>query len=102
MKGVSRNLGVLDLNADFFKELRFLNPELLNTKQKQEIIEAFEPITRRNVEDIFTEIQRDDRKNFDRTILRCFGIKDSLLGVIYNLLIDAVNNRISMKDRSIE
>lgn len=102
LKGVSRNLGVLDLNADFFKELRFLNPELLNTKQKQEIIEAFEPITRRNVEDIFTEIQRDDRKNFDRTILRCFGIKDSLLGVIYNLLIDAVNNRISMKDRSIE
>ncbi len=33
MRGTSRNLGALDLNADFLKQLRMLNPNLLSKKE---------------------------------------------------------------------
>jgi len=99
MRGTSRNLGALDLNADYFKKLRILNPDLLSKQQTLDILSAFQPLKRRKIEDIFIEVQKKDRINFDRTILRSFGIDENLLGSIYSLLINSVNDRISMKNR---
>jgi len=99
MRGTSRNLGALDLNADYFKKLRILNPDLLSKQQKKDILEAFRPLKYRKIEDIFSEIQKLDRINFDKTILRSFGINDNLLDGIYSLLTTSVKNRISMKNR---
>src|SRR5690606_11949678 len=38
MRGTARNLGVLDLNANDFKRLRVLNPDLLNQQHTIEIL----------------------------------------------------------------
>ena len=48
MRGTSRNLGALDLNADFLKQLRMLNPNLLSKKDIEAIIIAFRPIKKSN------------------------------------------------------
>jgi hypothetical protein len=45
------------------------------------------------------EITRTDRRNFDATVLGCFGLDGKLLDNLYNILISAVNDRISMSKR---
>ena len=99
MRGTSRNLGALDLNADFLKQVKLLNPNLLNKEQVLSIISAFRPIKNRTINSIMEEITLADRRNFDKTVLRCFGLDESLLESLYNILIGTVNDRISMSKR---
>lgn len=99
MRGTSRNLGALDLNANYLKRLKILNPDLLNDTQKSDILIAFRRLKQRKIESIFEEVQKVDRINFDKTILRCFHINESLLDSIYSLLISSVGDRVSMQNR---
>lgn len=99
MRGTSRNLGALDLNANYLKQLRVLNPDLLSVEQKSDILEAFQPLKNREIETISRETLKQDRINFDKTILRSFGIDESLLENIYSLLVTSVNDRVTMKER---
>ena len=99
MRGTSRNLGALDLNANYLKQLRILNPDLLSEQQKIDILTAFQPLKHRKIESIFDEIQKQDRINFDKTILRSFGIDENLLESIYSLLTISVNDRVSMQNK---
>ena len=99
MRGTSRNLGALDLNANYLKQLKVLNPDLLNDTQKSDVLVAFQPLKHREIESIFKEVQKADRINFDKTILRCFGINENLLDSIYSLLISSVDDRISMQNK---
>lgn len=96
MRGTSRNLGALDLNADYLKKLRVLNPDLLSDEQKTAILRAFEPLKRRNVGSIVDEINDPVRIAFDKVVLRSFGLDTSLLSNIYALLSMAVTDRVSM------
>jgi hypothetical protein len=97
MRGTPRHSGMLDLNADYLKQLCILNPDLLNDTQKSEILAAFQPLKQRKIKNIFEKVQEEDRINFDKTILRIFGINETLLENIYSLLNTSVNDRISMK-----
>ncbi len=99
MRGTSRNLGALDLNADFLKQLKMLNPNLLNREKVDAIISAFRPIKNRTINSIIEEVSCTDRRNFDSTILKCFGLDEKLLDNLYNILIGAVNDRISMSKK---
>jgi hypothetical protein len=99
MRGTSRNLGALDLNATYLKQLRILNPDLLSRQQKKEILSAFQPLKGRIIEPIFAEVSKLDRINFDKTILRCFGMDEDLLDGIYSLLITSVADRVSLKNK---
>jgi len=99
MRGTSRNLGALDLNANYLKQLRVLNPDILSEQQKLSILSAFQPLKRRKIETISIEVQKQDRINFDRTILRNFGIDENILENIYSLLVNSVTDRVSMQDR---
>ena len=99
MRGTPRNLGALDLNASYLKKLRILNPDLLSSHQKEDILTAFQPLKKRAIETIFVETQKPDRINFDKTILRSFGINENLLDSIYALLTSSVFDRVSMHDR---
>jgi Type I restriction-modification system methyltransferase subunit len=99
MRGTSRNLGALDLNANYLKQLFILNPDLLSEQQKQDILTTFQPLKSREIESIFFEVQKQDRVNFDKTILRSFGIDENLLESIYSLLTISVNDRVSMQNR---
>lgn len=99
MRGTTRNLGVLDLNANDFKRLRVLNPNTLNEQQINSILNAFEPLKQRPIGTIFEEIRMPDRINFDRTILRCYGIDESILESLYQTLASAVDDRVTMKNK---
>ncbi|MDQ3712812.1 MAG: hypothetical protein M3388_11440 [Acidobacteriota bacterium] len=99
MRGTSRNLGALDLNANYFKNLRVLNPNLLSEESKTEIRNAFQPLKERPIQTIAEEIQRADRRNFDAVVLHAFGIDETILPTLYQILSSAVNDRVTMSER---
>lgn len=99
MRGTSRNLGALDLNSDFLKQLKMLNPNLLNREKVDAIISAFRPIKNRLINSVMEEATLANRRNFDATILKCFGLDEKLLDNLYNILIGTVSDRISMSKR---
>ena len=99
MRGTSRNLGVLDLNADYMKQIRMLDPRQLTPIQESNILSAFQPLKRRQILTIFDEVRMEDRLNFDRTILRSYNIDENLLESFNQMLISLVHDRISMKDK---
>lgn len=96
MRGTSRNLGALDLNANYLKQLRVLNPALLSEDGIAKIKAAFEPLKHREIGTIAEEIKKGDRRNFDKVVLRAYGIDDNLLGFIYGLLESSVKDRVEM------
>lgn len=99
MRGTARNLGSLDLNANYLKQLRVLNPDLLSVSQKSEILAAFQPLKHRPIGTIFEEVYKIDRINFDKVVLRSFGMNDNLLDSIYSLLTLSVNDRVSKQNK---
>lgn len=99
MRGTSRNLGALDLNANYFKKLKVLNPDLLSSEKIDEILIAFQPLKQRPIRTVFDEVNMADRISFDRTILRCYGIDENILEHLYQTLVSSVNDRVSIKER---
>ncbi|MDR3669179.1 MAG: N-6 DNA methylase [Ignavibacteriaceae bacterium] len=100
LNGVSRNLGVLDLNADFFQsKMRILNPALLSDEAKERIITAFNTLAIRNVQNYDIEYQQVDRIQFDNTVLHEFGYEINILPRLYDILTQSIRDRIEMKDR---
>jgi hypothetical protein len=100
LNGVSRNLGVLDLNADFFKtKMKILNPHLLDETKKQSILEHFSIIKSRKIESYKIEFQREDRQHFDKAILSAFGFDVKILTQLYEILAEAIGNRVELKYR---
>lgn len=100
LNGVSRNLGALDLNADFFKtKMKIFNPNLLNATDKKEILKKFKLLANRLIENYDKEFSNLDRMNFDKAIFKAFGYDLKMLPRLYQLLIDTMNNRIEMKNK---
>lgn len=99
MQGTSRNLGALDLNANYLKQVSLLNPELLTKQQTKEILETFEPLKKRPIGNIIDEIKMPDRIEFDRKVFECYGFGADLLNAVYRLLETTVSIRISMRDK---
>lgn len=99
MRGTSRNLGALDLNANYLKRMCLLSPNLLLTEQVQKIKTAFEPLKRRKVNSIFDEVNDKDRIKFDQAVFECFGLDKSLLQSIYALLTSAVIDRVTLRKK---
>lgn len=98
-RGTSRNLGALDLNANYFKSLRVWNPSLISNHSVADIKDAFRPLKRRPILRISDELTREDRIRFDNSVLRAYGIDESILPSLYDLLTSAVHDRVSMRDR---
>lgn len=99
IRGTSRNLGALDLNANYFKALKVLNPNGLTAKAKQEIKKAFQTLKNREIETIYEELRKPDRINFDKIVLRSFGIDEKILPSLYRILSTAVDDRVTMRER---
>jgi hypothetical protein len=100
LNGVSRNLGALDLNADFFKtKMKILDPSLLSESQKKNIISKFEPLSKRQIQDYENEYKQKDRIAFDEEILKAYGFKTDILPQLYSLLTETICNRVEMKNR---
>ncbi len=100
LNGVSRNLGALDLNADFFKtKMKIFDPSLLSDKQAKNIISQFEILSKRQIKDYENEYKQKDRIEFDEAILKAYGFKTDILPHLYLLLTETIRNRVEMKNR---
>lgn len=100
LNGVSRNLGALDLNADFFKtKMKMLNPSLFTASDRKEILSKFDVLSKRKVLDYTNEYKMKDRIEFDKSILKALKINHSILPELYDLLVTTINNRVEMKNR---
>lgn len=98
--GISRNLGALDLNADFFKsKLMILDYTLLSQQDKNNIIEKFNKLKNREIKSYDEEFNMKDRIEFDTIILKVFGFDISDIPKLYNLLKIKIKNRIEMKTK---
>jgi len=87
--GFGRGLGALDLRATKFeKDFKILNPEILTDEQKQQIISAFEPLTKRNRFPLEQELVQQDREYFENVLMDIYGIsncKDSIKKALHHL-----------------
>jgi hypothetical protein len=100
LNGVSRNLGALDLNADFFKtKMKIFDPATLTDKQKENILGKFEVLNKRQIQDYENEYKQKDRIAFDEEILKSYGFKTDTIPQLYSILIETINNRVEMKNR---
>ena len=100
LNGVSRNLGALDLNADFFKtKMKIFDPSLLTDKQKENILGKFETLNKRQIQDYENKYKQKDRIAFDEEILKSYGFKTDPLPQLYSILTETINNRVEMKNR---
>ncbi len=100
LNGVSRNLGALDLNADFFKtKMKILDPNLLSIEQKENILKKFKPLSTREIKNYNVEYQQEDRIKFDEEVLKAYGLKTDILPQLYELLTETIRNRVEMKNR---
>lgn len=100
LNGVSRNLGALDLNADFFKtKMKMFDPILLSDKQKESILAKFEILSKRQIQDYENEYKQKDRIAFDEAVLKAYGFKTDILPQLYSLLTETIRNRVEMKNR---
>jgi curved DNA-binding protein CbpA len=100
LNGVSRNLGALDLNADFFKtKMKMFDPSLLTDKQKENILAKFETLSKRQIQDYENEYKQKDRIAFDEEVLKAYSFKTDILLQLYSLLTETIRNRVEMKNR---
>ena len=99
MRGTSRNLGALDLNADYLKQICLLNPNLLSTEHSQKIKRAFDPLKHRKINSVFEEVNDNDRIKFDQTVFECFGLDKCMLQSVYALLTSAVIDRVTLRKK---
>ena len=71
----------------------------MSKKDADAIITAFQPLKNRAINSVIDEVTRTDRRNFDTTIMKCFGLDENLLDILYNILITSVRDRVSMSGR---
>jgi len=75
--GFGKGLGALDLNATNIKnKLHVLDPFHLKQGQVHQILEAFEPLLKRDVMNYQDELVQTDRQYFDKVVLEAFELDD--------------------------
>lgn len=95
--GFPRGAGALDLSKDKVKLSFMLNPALLSEHQIASIKASFIPLLQRDVKSLFEELEEDDRKNFDLTVLRCYGL-ETFYENIKKSLVSLLKVRLSQKN----
>ena len=84
--GFGRGLGALDISSTTIRNAFMLNPQLLSDENKGSILNAFEPLLNRDVEYTSVELTLEDRRNFDMTVLRAYGIEEHYESIKQSLL----------------
>lgn len=84
--GFARGLGALDINSENIAKCRMLNPKLISSNARNNIIKAFKPLLKRDIKTIREELISKDRMIFEKTVMYAFGIENYLAPIIYSLL----------------
>ena len=69
-------LGALDNNSKTLQSLPMLNPALLSEDKIKNILNKFDILIHRPVYSVLEELEMSDREEFDRLVLRSYGIED--------------------------
>ncbi len=73
--GFGRGQGALDLRETKFKQdFKILNPNLLTSEQKTQIIELFNPLIQRDRLPLDQELESRDRIVFEKALMEIYGI----------------------------
>lgn len=98
MLGFGRGLGVLDITSTKIKTgFWIFDPSLFTKEARSKIIDAFMPLLKRKVKAVPEEINEEDRRLLDKTILSGIGIDYSIYGnKIYDSLLNLYNIRKSV------
>ena len=83
--GFGRGQCVLDFNKDSLSQCSMLNPALLNEKQVADIKEKFSALMARGIVDVDQDLQDSIRQDFDKTVLRAYGIEKYYDIIVNNL-----------------
>lgn len=95
--GFPRGLGALDLNTKKFNKIMILNPELISDDNKVLIKNSFSNLVNREIHTTIEELELEDRIEFDKLVLRVFGIED-YYDLIKQTLINMQTGRLSVLD----
>ena len=81
---------------DKFADSYMINPKLLSSSQKEEILKAFEPLLKRKILPVEQELKQEDRKKFDSIVLKAYGI-DGIYNEIKESLLSMMNVRLGAR-----
>lgn len=86
--GFGRGLGVLDISPTRIRNgMRIPKLDLISPANTNKIIEAFAPLSQREVLSIREEVRQPDRIDFDKTVLSSIGIPNNICDEIYSALL---------------
>lgn len=75
--GFGRGLGVLDLNKNKVeKNFKILSPNYIAESWQEVIIDLYKKVEIRNVKPLLQELQMKDREEYDKAVLKAFGIEE--------------------------
>lgn len=69
-------LGALDTKSETFSAMYMLDPDSISKEQRDQIVEAFEPLKSRSIKDALDELEMNDRKSFDAVLMKAFGLSE--------------------------
>lgn len=98
-RGTSRHQGALDLNANYFKKLMLLNPEIPSDRHNKRILEKFNKLCQREVLTIEEEFKMKDRFAFEKAIFEAYDIPLEYINQLSTKLTTAVKERVTLKTK---
>ena len=76
--GFGRGQGALDLSKDKIENfMHILDPSQLNAEQADQIKTAFAPLMQRDLLQVADELEENDRRHFDETVIEAFELSIS-------------------------
>ena len=73
--GFGRGLGALDLSKDKVeKYFHILDPNQLDRTDRNRVVKSFKSLIGRGLKDLEDELDSDDRRDFDDTVIQAFGL----------------------------
>lgn len=95
--GFGRGLGVTDLTKDGISQSYFLNPNLLGLKSKNRIIEYWDKVKNKNIEDIFVQLNDPYWIEFNKIVLLEYELKEDIYDSVKSSIINLLERRLSVK-----
>lgn len=95
--GFGRALGATDLTNDGISQSYFLNPDLLSTESKSKILNSWEKIKEKKVENIDTQLENVDWIEFNKLVYKEYGLSESIFELSKNNIIKLLNRRLNSK-----
>lgn len=83
--GFGRGLGVLDFKKDGLEKCYMLNPNLVSAKDAVEIKSSFKVLIAKDIMKIDDELDDEDWKAFNLTVLKAFGLENQYLHICNSL-----------------